>query len=234
MPNNRHLCMAISLYKRCLEYQKLAEGPKVSVEKNSNPVLQELSEFDSFEDRIDFAKEHWEFLGEGSSRTAFQINDKIIIKIAHNDKGIAQNKVEMDPKAQRSCTNPIVVADAEGKSIILKNTEPLKKEQFKKHVGFGFEQFMNALFYKFNNESDKWSPPRDYDEIEKSPLFICLADLVFTTDQQIGDIDKISSWRELDGEPVLADYGLSRDVFRSYYKDEDESSSSSTPPKTST
>lgn len=226
--------MSLSLYKKCARYQKLAEKPKVSVEKNHSPILRELSEIKDFEDRVEFAKEHWKFLGEGSSRTAFEIDEKLIIKVAHNDKGIAQNKVEMDPQAQRPCTLPIVVADAEGKWIILRNTKPLKEKDFKKEIGFGFSVFMNALFYKFNNESDQWSPPRDYEEIEKSPLFNCLSDLIFKTDQQIGDIDKISSWRELDGVPVLADYGLSRDVFKSYYKDEDDSSSSSSTPKTST
>lgn len=223
--------MGLSLYQKCSKYAKLA-SPNISVEKNSNPILKELSAIKDFEDRVEFAKEHWKLLGEGSSRTAFEIDEKLIIKVAYNEKGIAQNKVEMDPKAQRPCTLPMVMADAEGKWIILVNTEPLKKEEFKQCIGFGFEQFMNALFYKFNNESDQWSPPKDYEEIEENSLFNCLSDLIFKTDQQIGDIDKISSWRKLDGKPVLADYGLSRDVFHDYY-DDDSSSSSSTTPKTS-
>lgn len=220
--------MAISLYDKCLKYQKLAEGPKVSVQENTNPTLEELSSKKSFDDRIEFAKEQWKFLGEGSSRTAFQLNDKLIIKVAHNDKGIAQNLTEMDPKSQRPCTNPILLADAKGKWVIMKNSEPLTEKEFKKIVGFGFTQFMNALFYKFNNESENWSKPKEYDELEKHPLFNCLSSLIFETDQQIGDIDKISSWRELDGEAVLADYGLSRDVYQSFYKDDSKSSSSTT------
>lgn len=226
--------MVLSLYERCNNFKKLAEAPKVSVVKNSNPTLQKLSDIKDFKDRIKFAKSKWKFLGEGSSRTAFEIDKKLIIKVAHNDKGLAQCLTEMDLRAQRPCTLPIVVADAEGRWIILRNTKPLKEKEFKSKVGFGFTQFMNALFYKFNNESDQWSPPRDYEEIEKCPLFICIAELVFETDQQCGDIDKISSWRNLDGEPVLADYGLSRDVFKEYYEDDDDSSSSSSTPKTST
>jgi hypothetical protein len=225
--------MVSSLYVKCSEFQKLAEDVKVSVEKNSDPTLQELSKIKSIDDRIEFAKKHWKFLGEGSSRTAFEINDKLVIKVAHNDKGIAQNKVEMDPKAQRSCTNPIIVADAEGKWIVIRNTEPLTEKEFKKMVGFGFESFMNALFYKFNNESNKWNPPHHYEEIEKNDLFNCIAELIFKTDQQCGDIDKISSWRKYDDQPILADYGLSRDVYRSYYRDSDSSSSSSSTTKTS-
>jgi hypothetical protein len=224
--------MAISLYDKCLEYQKLA-GPKVSVEKNSNPVLQKLSEIKDFEDRVDFAKERWKLLGEGSSRTAFQINDKLIIKIAHDKKGISQNLVEMHPKAQMSCTNPIVIADAEGKWVIMRNTDPLTKEEFKKNVGFGFNQFMNALFYKFNNESDAWSPPKEYEEIEKSKLFNEVAELVFNNDLLLGDLEKINSWRSLDGRPVIADYGLDKKTYNKYY-DKDNSSSSSSTVKTST
>lgn len=221
-----------SLYERCSTYSKLAEDISFSVEKNTNSVLKELSEIKDFEDRIEFARDQWKFLGEGSSRTAFQIDENLIIKVAHNEKGIGQCKVEMDPKAQRPCTLPIVIADAEGKWIILRNSESITKKRFKELVGFGFESFMNALFYKFNNESDKWSEPRDYKEIEESSFFMCLAELIFETDQQIGDIDKISSIRELDGKAVLADYGLSREVFKEYY-DDSSSSSSSTPPKTS-
>jgi len=226
--------MVLSLYERCSIFQKLAESPKVSFVKNSNPVLRELSEIKDFEDRVEFAKSKWKFLGEGSSRTAFEIDEKLIIKVAHNPKGLAQCLTEMDPKAQRPCTLPVVIADAEGKWIIMPNTDSLKEKDFKKLVGFGFTQFMNALFFKFNNESDQWAKPRDYEEIEKNPLFNCVAGLVFETDSQLGDIDKASSWRLYDGKPVIGDYGLSRDVFKEYYEDDDDSSSSSSTVKTST
>lgn len=222
-----------SLYHKCAEFHKLSEGLNISVKPNTNPILKELSDIKSFDDRIEFAKKHWEWLGEGSSRTAFQMNDDLIIKIAHNEKGIYQDKTEMDPKAQCICVNPVLLADAAGKWIIMRNTEKLSEKKFKELIGFGFDTFMNALFYKFNNESDKWSKPRDYEDIEKNALFNCLADLIFKTDQQIGDLDKISSWRELDGRPVLVDYGLSKDVYKKFYDDDDSTTSNSTT-KTST
>ncbi|SRR5258708_2529103 len=227
--------MFSDLIEKCSSFQKLAEDKKISVKKNTNPVLQKLSDIEDFDDRIEFAKKQWgKPLGEGSSRTVFGVNEDLIIKIAHNLKGQAQNTVEMDPKTQRSCTNNIVVADAEGKWVIMQNTKPLTKERFKELVGFGFEQFTNALFYKFNNEeSDRWPLPRDYEKIEGSQLFVCLAELIFETDQQIGDVGKINSFRELDGRVVLADYGLSREVYKKYYKSDSSSSTSHSPPKTS-
>lgn len=212
--------MDIDLFNRCKKFEVLAgelSVAKVSKEENTDPVLKKLSELKNFDDRIKFAKKNWKLLGEGSSRTAFQINDDLIIKIAHNKKGLAQCLVEMDPKAQRECTNPVIVADPLGKWLVMKETKKLTKERFKEIVGFGFEPFMNALFFKFNNDSDKWKSPRDYEDIEKCPLFNCLAELIFETDQQVGDISKISSVRELDGKVVLVDYGLSRQVFDKMY-----------------
>jgi hypothetical protein len=219
--------MVIGLYEKCLNYQKLAGDKKISVEKNSNTTLQELSDIKDFKDRIKFAKDQdWKFLGEGSSRTVFQINDELIIKIAHAPKGIAQNMVEMRPEVQTECVNNAVVADAKGKWIIFRTTKKLSKDDFKKIVGFGFEAFMNALFYAMNNESDK-NKPKDYDEIKHNKLFLCLANLVFENQLLVGDIDKPSSWGLLDGKPVLRDAGLDKETFKKFYDDSKSSSKSS-------
>lgn len=219
-----------SLLDKCSEYEKTAG---ISVQKNTDTVLKELSELKSFDERIKFATKQWgKPLGEGSSRTAFQINDDLIIKIAHNDKGIAQNKVEMSPGVQRECVNCCLVADAQGRWIIFRDTEDLTEKKFKELVGFSFNTFMNSLFYSMNNESDRWSEPRDFNEIQKNSLFLCLANIIFKNQLLIGDLDKISSWGLLNGKPVIRDAGLDKETFNEYYKD-NSSSSSSTPPKTS-
>ena len=55
----------------------------------------ELLKFDQFEDRVNYLKSKCQFVGEGSSRTTFILNDKIALKIAKNEKGIAQNENEI-------------------------------------------------------------------------------------------------------------------------------------------
>ena len=55
----------------------------------------ELLKFDQFEDRVNYLKGKCQFVGEGSSRTTFILNDKIALKIAKNEKGIAQNENEI-------------------------------------------------------------------------------------------------------------------------------------------
>lgn len=215
--------MIKALYEKCIKFEKAAS---ISVEKNTDPTLSELSELKSFDARIEFAKEHWKLLGEGSSRTAFEIDEKLIIKIAHNDKGIAQNLVEMQPSVQTDCVIQAVVADGKGKWIIFENSERLTKKDFKKIVGFGFDSFMNALFYAMNNESDKWSKPREFNEIKKNSLFRCVANLVFENQLLIGDISKASTWGMLNGKPIIRDAGLDKETYNKFY--DDDSSTSST------
>lgn len=218
--------MVSRLYNQCDIFEKLCEK-QIHVEKSSNPTLQELSDIRDFKDRIEFAKEHFELLGEGSSRTAFQLNHDLIIKIAHNDKGLAQCLVEMKPGVQKPCVNNAVMADPKGKWVIFRSNEKLTREDFEKLVGFSFSTFMNSLFYSMNNESDKWSKPKDLDTIRENELFKCVANLVFENQLLIGDLDKISSWGLLDGKPVIRDAGLDKDTYNKFYADEDSSSSSS-------
>jgi len=217
------------LYKLCNEFERLAElsFSNISIVENTNPILKEISNKKSFDDRVAIAEEHFEKLGEGSARTIFKVSDKLVLKIARNESGIAQNFEEMKPKTHRSFTNPVLAADIKGKWILVRFTDNINKEQFKKLSGFDFDPFMDALFYKFNNESDDWKKPKNYKEITSSLLFKELSKLVLDCDSQIGDLDKINSWGSLDGKLVLRDIGLSRDVYEEFYKDSESSSKSS-------
>jgi hypothetical protein len=205
---------------------------KTSLVENNDPVLKRLSDIKSYDDRVKFLEGMFEKLGEGSSRVVFKMDDKNIIKCAINERGIAQNLAEGNPRMQRSCTNDIAAVDAKGKWLIMRFTESITKERFKELTGLSFDPFFEAIHYKFNNESDNWSPPRDYEKIEKHPLFECVANLIFDMDMQIGDLAKINGWSELDGRPVLRDTGLTREIFQDMYAT-DSSPSSSPTPKTS-
>lgn len=215
--------MISNLYKQCTDFEKLTSSSNnvvesVSLVKNDDPILKQLSDIKNFDDRVEFAKKHFEFLGEGSSRTVFKINDDLIIKVAHNDKGISQNKVEMELDLQTNCAATVVVADPDGKWLISHFTETMTKEDFFKIVGVGFDAFMNSLFYAYNNESDNWSEPREYDKIRKLPLFECLGKMIVAANLLIGDCDKISSWGVKNNKVYLRDFGFDKATHERFYK----------------
>jgi len=220
------------LFEECLLFQKRAE--KVSVVDNTEPFLKQLSDIKGFDDRVAFAEEHCQKkLGEGSSRTAFQLSSDFIIKVAHNEKGLAQSKEEMQVSLEgRECVNNAIVADAEYKWIIFKNSEKITEKRFKEIVGCSFKHFTDSLFAKFNNESDRWPEHKDYGEISENPFFLCCAEIVFSNDLLLGDLSKISSYRERDGKIILSDVGFTKTVYRDFYEDDSSSSSSSSTVKT--
>jgi hypothetical protein len=218
-----------SLASLCGIFQRMAQKATLSLKQNTNPILEEISAAKDYDERVKIAKKHWKKLGEGSARAVFQINGKLIIKVAINDKGIAQNLSEMRPENRGECVNPVIMGDAKGKWLIARWSKTITKAEFKEHVGFGFDNFVNCLSYALNNESDK-KKPKDYDEIKHTKLFSCLVRLTIDNDLLVGDEKKISSFGLLDGKIVIRDTGFSRAVWKKEYS---HSSSSESPDRTS-
>lgn len=215
----------VSLLDKCNDFAKLAAVSIKTVNTNDER-LRELSDIKDFDDRVEFAKEQkdWELLGEGSSRVIFQISKSMVLKLAYNSAGLAQNENEMDSRFISPCTNPTLIADPEAKWIIVRKNNSITEAEFEEMVGYNFKQFAKSLFYKNNNEIHD-GKPRLYNEIVQHPLFKCIAKLVLETDLQVGDISKISSWCELDGKVLLRDFGLSKDIWKKYYNSEGNATS---------
>jgi hypothetical protein len=222
-----------TLYEECSLFEKRAQ--KVSLVDNTEPFLQHLSSLKDFDERIEFAEKHCEKkLGEGSSRSAYLLNKDFILKLALSEKGIAQNKTEAEvSKAGKPCINNVLVADSQFIWLIFRNSKKLTEERFEEIIGYPFKHVSDALYAKWNNESDKWKAHKDYEEIVKLPFFICVSESIYANDLLVGDLSKISSYRERDGQVIVADAGLSKEVFDDFYRsDSSSSSSSSSSPKT--
>lgn len=210
------------LFKLAEDFAELA-GSKGRIVENNDEILKEISSLKDFDKRVELAEENFEKLGEGSSRTIFQISDSLVLKVAHKEAGIQQNSEEMRIKSP--CLNNVLAADTEGKWIIVRWTENITEDDFEDVVGISFKTFGKALYYKMNNEvhDDK---PKDYEEIIEHPLFKCLITAVVKYDLQTGDISKISSWGLLDGKVLLRDFGLTKEVFADYYEADDDNTTS--------
>lgn len=78
-------------------YDQIFHGGKdeIVTEIDNSFDFDELLKFDQFKDRVEYLRGKCQFVGEGSSRTTFILNDKTALKIAHNKKGIAQNENEI-------------------------------------------------------------------------------------------------------------------------------------------
>lgn len=56
--------------------------------------FEELNGIESFQGKLEFTEKHLEFIGSGSSRCVFALNQNEVIKISINETGILRNNVE--------------------------------------------------------------------------------------------------------------------------------------------
>jgi predicted transcriptional regulator len=107
--------------------------------------LKKLSNLEYFSHRVDWCKQRYKYISSGSARKVFHYSDTLVIKIAYNDKGIAQNMAECDiwkyayPN-QRKVLAAIVDSCPHNTWVLQKKvTKKIKsfskaaKEQLKKH-----------------------------------------------------------------------------------------------------
>jgi hypothetical protein len=58
--------------------------------------MESFKQLKTFAERIRYCEEHLSKIGAGSSRIVYKIDDEKVLKLAKNNKGIAQNEAEYD------------------------------------------------------------------------------------------------------------------------------------------
>ena len=58
--------------------------------------LNELNNIKCYSHRVSWCKQRYKYISSGSSRKVFHYSDTLVIKIAYNEKGLAQNQAEVD------------------------------------------------------------------------------------------------------------------------------------------
>ena len=75
---------------------------------NLKMVLANLERLETYAARKKYAEANLEHLSSGSSRLVYFTPGKTIIKLAKNDRGIAQNKAEANPEMKSKHLNKIL------------------------------------------------------------------------------------------------------------------------------
>lgn len=162
---------------------------------------------------LSFLKKHLKFIGRGSGRGVFIIDNKRVLKFAYNEGGISQNKVEIslsnNPKYSKILAE-VCQYDEEYKWIIVERAVPLKCKDFYSYTKIRFTKFRAGML-NFLDERD----------IENNSYFKLVQELMNEFKMPKGDLIKNSSWGivERTGEkiPVLIDYGLIYENYKQFY-----------------
>jgi hypothetical protein len=203
-------------------FYSLAVGEDLpSDSEDLKTILANLERLETYNARKKYAERNLKHLSSGSSRIVYLTPSKTIIKLAKNDKGIAQNKAEANPKMKSKYLNQILSCAKNFAWLETHYLEKITEKEFEQMTGLKFEQFGDSLRFSLkeisgNKDAKK---PEDFDKVSESDIYKELKDIGQRFKLLPGDLARISSWGTKDGRPVLIDAGLTRDIFDEYYED---------------
>jgi len=203
-------------------FYSLAAGEELPQDSSDlKVVLSNIEKLETYNARKKYAERNLEHLSSGSARIVYLTPDKTIVKLAKNDKGIAQNKAESNPKMKSSYLNKIISCAKNYAWCETHYLDKITEKDFEKMTGLDFEEFGDAIRYglkEMSGNTDK-KKPKNFDEVSESDIYKEMKDIGEKFKLLPGDMARISSWGTKDGKPILIDAGLTRDIFEEFYED---------------
>lgn len=135
------------------------------------------------------------FIGSGSSRKVYDLDNGYVVKVAKNDAGTEQNRAEfyISQNDDSGLFAKVINVSNDYSMLIMKKA---KKVRDVKDVWHYFNAYDKHEFYKC----------RPMQKIKKKYKLL------------LGDFAKASSWGMIHGKPVIIDYGFTEYVEKHYYR----------------
>ena len=194
----------------------------------------------TFKSRLAYALERAKKLGTGSSRVAMTIEYEgrpTVLKVAKNQKGLAQNSVEASVlsdgyASQLGIMIPIIDYDEQNRDPVWIHTEMAQKATDKQLCSlikcrdlWQLVRFAESIVGRSRFVTPKMviTTMRN-DGASEEDIEICteyankLADLSSSYEVELGDFSNPRNWGIYQGRPVVIDVGLNSNVFKQYYR----------------
>lgn len=213
-----NLLQILKLANKFYVMAKAEELPANS--KDTATVLKNIEKLETYAARVKYAEKNLDHLSSGSSRVVYKLKDGSILKLAKNDRGLAQNKVEGNPKMKSPFLNKLIKKAKNHAWINMTFLDKITEKEFEKMTGVKFGDFGKAINFGLKDVSD--SPgkkkPKNFEEISKTKVYKALYNAGKEFKLMPGDMARISSWGTKDGHPVLIDAGLTKEIYDKYYE----------------
>lgn len=192
--------------------------------------IKQLVSITSFSERVKYCNSTLKYLGQGSARRVYELPDgKNVLKLAKNQKGLAQNEAEHDLCQYAGAMLAEIeyedVIDDNILFVIMEKAEKIKEADFKILTDVPFEDFTEVtrkskrdwdLAEKLYNLTKQIGTEKSEDFYERMHEYVTSSGL-----DNFGDLRAITSYGKVmrDGTPtlVLVDYGFTNDVATNYY-----------------
>lgn len=183
-----------------------------------------LKSLPSFNQRLTYCKEHLgPNIGQGSSRIVFQLTDEICLKLAKNEKGIAQNELEFRNSDDYFIDNlfPKVFDESDSENYLFLVSEyvlPAKKSDFNIVENISFNDFETILI---RLRQGRRLTQEENDIYDESDLVRGIYDYAINYNVPIVELTRIQNYglvyRDNQATIVLLDSGFNDDIYRQHY-----------------
>ncbi len=224
---NNYVIFNANLIKGDIVTENISIAEESTIDEATYPEnfdLEKFKQLTSFKQRVDYCNSTLRKLGSGSSRIVYLVDDKTVLKLAKNQKGIAQNEVEIGASDTYYSDITAEVFDYDENSLWLEMelAKPINKARFQQILGYTVENFgiwVTNLWNLNNRRKSYYTLDKQVEEIINESDFANSV-IAFITDYGLapGDLGRISTYGEFDGEVKIIDYGLNDDVLNSYYR----------------
>lgn len=195
----------------------------------------------SFNARQVYCNSTLERLGSGSSRIVYKIDDNTVLKLAKNQKGVAQNLREISVGTENYYQSSGLFAevydyDENGLWLEMQYARPALQKDWKRIYGFGFQLIVDYIEYItegysrhksffLSSEMREFFNSEKFEEMYEDYDMPFMGLHEFLGNEQIQafrDFQRKSTWgvvKDSDGSEriVIIDYGIDDDVWKNYY-----------------
>lgn len=195
----------------------------------TNWNVEEFGKLKSFNQRIQYCEKNLLRISSGSSRVVYKIDDTKVLKLAKNKKGLAQNEVEIDFSKDYmwdGLVAEIFNYDENNLWTEMELARKVNQKIFQEVTGLNFDEYCDNLRYydsQQGNRKSMYKPtkPESYDDMWENDYGSGMLNLIGSYDLPVGDLCRLSTYgvvsRNGQNDIVMIDYGLTKDVYNSYY-----------------
>lgn len=199
--------------------------------------LQALNLIKSFAGKLKYCKQMLgPSFGSGSSRIIFEIDDNKVLKLAKNQKGLAQNEFEDDTSRNSSAVVKVFDCADDYSWLVEENCVPAKEKDFEHVIGIPFETYCDLVRWNYNSYSYRnkhiplytmsaWEAQKLTEQLYEQNEYNFVQqvmDLMGNYQLPCGDLTRISTYGMVnrDGTPeiIVLDSGLSEEILDTYYR----------------
>lgn len=186
--------------------------------------LNKFKTLKSFKERVDYCNQTLQKLGTGSSRIVYLIDNKTVLKLAKNQKGIAQNETEIN--SSDSYFNTVIAEvfeyDPQFLWVEMEYAKPATKNDFKNILGYTVDDFGKWIRNQESINNGRraiFGLDKNLEEqINESEFANGVLEFILNYGLSSGDLGSVSSYGVRDSEIVIIDYGINDDVLDTYYR----------------